>query len=820
MARATDANLQLQLQTSLPFLLWETDAYIANNMSFPLHQLVALLLHGMSLDASLSSGRPFAQLMAPTQCHVALTKLVSCGLSLDQPYEDPDLFISAIQAASAIAGECAELTLSADGAIESLSFATFNASVQRDRRVRRASNINYLASMELSQLKRSNGSGLYWLGPLGDLILGTGDFIYPPQRIQGSRFHTYLSDLLDFAEVPEKWRGRDAIVARAVSIWYNTAMWPPELRRTVWEAVDVQLDLQARASFKSESTRAACISERFPILLSRLPAMNELVLHLPPQEAFDLISHLASKASKISQLTTLDAYLEVDSLIAEWLPAIRAEETLNNLQATPRDKVAWLIKKIGAMESAPKLLPASQSGIYNSPALMTKTQSAAMVDIVRSQAFLSLISEVQPYLANVSLGHSGGASQDALFRVLRRCFRNDNEISPITAVAQWLMSDIDALPYHEFFTQMVWVRDNMKVYVGRGVASDANWNPLPLSDGFLITDAVLAKMMKGEYDKINYYNEVYLALKSFVNSEPEVAMSSNSLWTDTDAMRRMLPVCNKLFELFGYGGPDKPNSFSSVVTNAISFIDNAPSGLRDMHVQKVAAGLPLLLEAVGKTWRETMSGMPMMPFPATFVNPVLHSRHLQTMATDQTAAAQAQLMNKSYPGFLAAIAKTAPTATAVMPPTGLVTTASGKRPAAQALGGPQKIGTSSVTFAPSTSSTTATKSPPPTKSPAQRGSDALGELAAHVSETNSTVTIKAPRTIGTGSVYVKSELAKLEGCKVFDRCWPVGVSIKPWPENLKFCPCKGQKGHEPNGKMHQFKPGFSQKVQKPPFRKP
>ena len=217
-----------------------------------------------------------------------------------------------------------------------------------------------------------------------------------------------------------------------------------------------------------------------------------------------------------------------------------------------------------------------------------------------------------------------------------------------------------------------------------------------------------------------------------------------------------------------------------------------------------------------------MSGMPLMPFPATFVNPVLHSRHLQTMATDQTAAAQAQLMNKSYPGFLAAIAKTAPTATAVMPPTGLVTTekASGKRPAMQALGGPQKIGTSTVTFAQVPSSPPASKSPQPAKSSTQRANEMVGALAAHVKETNTTVTIKSPRSSHPGSVYVKSELAKLEGCGVFDRCWPVGVSIKPWPENLQFCPCKNQQGHGPNGKMHQFKPGFAEKVQKQPFRRP
>ena len=62
----------------------------------------------------------------------------------------------------------------------------------------------------------------------------------------------------------------------------------------------------------------------------------------------------------------------------------------------------------------------------------------------------------------------------------------------------------------------------------------------------------MTKMNNGEYDKIHFYNEVYLAIRSFVNGEPETGMIADSLWTDTDAMRRMLPSCNKLFELYKY----------------------------------------------------------------------------------------------------------------------------------------------------------------------------------------------------------------------------------------------------------------------------
>ena len=83
-------------------------------------------------------------------------------------------------------------------------------------------------------------------------------------------------------------------------------------------------------------------------------------------------------------------------------------------------------------------------------------------------------------------------------------------------------------------------------------------------------------------------------------------------------------------------------------------------------------------------------GMPGMPFPASFVNPTLHASHLEAIATDQAAAAQAQLMNKSYPGFLSAIAKNVSAGAAVVPPTGLVhsSKASGKRTVGFANPGP------------------------------------------------------------------------------------------------------------------------------------
>ena len=103
---------------------------------------------------------------------------------------------------------------------------------------------------------------------------------------------------------------------------------------------------------------------------------------------------------------------------------------------------------------------------------------------------------------------------------------------------------------------------------------------------------------------------------------------------------------------------------------------------------------------------------------------------------------------------------------------------------------------------------------------ADKPEDYIGQAADMVSENQTTVTITNRTNKSSKSVYVKSELAKLEGCKVDERCWAVGVSLKSFPRNLVFCNHKGKLGHGPLGRMHQFKPGFSAKVQRAPFRKP
>ena len=106
------------------------------------------------------------------------------------------------------------------------------------------------------------------------------------------------------------------------------------------------------------------------------------------------------------------------------------------------------------------------------------------------------------------------------------------------------------------------------------------------------------------------------------------------------------------------------------------------------------------------------------------------------------------------------------------------------------------------------------------KAASEKPEELLGTAASLVSETNTKISIKGKWGDKSAHTYVKHELAKLEGCKVGDRCWAVGVSVKPFPQNLVFCNHKGKPGHGPHGRMHTFKPGFSARVQRRPFREP
>ena len=42
----------------------------------------------------------------------------------------------------------------------------------------------------------------------------------------------------------------------------------------------------------------------------------------------------------------------------------------------------------------------------------------------------------------------------------------------------------------------------------------------------------------------------------------------------------------------------------------------------------------------------------------------------------------------------------------------------------------------------------------------------------------------------------RAALAKICGCGPRDKCWPVAMSLQPWPLKLRLCPSKSKPGHE------------------------
>ena len=823
LVRVTDAKLTLQ--SALPYLTWQPDPFVAGGSVCPLSELSACLYYGITPEVGMLRRPPFAQVLSVHQCHLALQKLVECGLSLNTAYE-PDTFAAAVYLAADRAGPCPELTMTAGNVWAVETFAEHTARVgRRAQQITQDPSLDFITNIELGRLTQTTDMGQLHLAPLADMVIGTGDFVGAECRLAGTRFHTYMTDIVELANIPVSMRLRAPIVARSVCEWYVHSVWPIELRNTVMEAVDTQLDLQARARYHNSATSAACIAERFETLLKRLPSLREVLHPLPAAEAYKLAAHLVTKLSDVqSSQAAMADYCEADKVVEKLLPSMRACPLP---PTAARDKIGWIVQRVSAIKAAPKLLPSigGSSGGFGS-ALVAKGQAASLSDIVTSRSFLSLVADVQPHLTAIAGGLACANSVDAVFNCLRRCFLVEETngvltVAPITAVVQWLASDVEPLPYHEFFTEMVWVRDNLPTYFGRGIASDDLWNLLPMAAGFVLASEVVRKLREGLFHLINFYNEIYLALRSFINGEAEVGMDPKQLWRDTDAMRRMLPVCNKAFEMLGYGGPERPYSFASVITTAIAYIDNAPVGLNEVHIAKVAAGMPLLLEAVGKTYAETMKGMPGMAFPSSFVNPTLHATHMEAIATDQAAAAQAMMLNKSYPGFLSAIARSVSLNTAVIPSTGLVqshSTAAGKRPAAAAATSVSKV-VKLAGVSPAASSTLPATVANSTKQGSTTAEGYIG-LAAHmVKQNNTTLTITNPRSKAE-HVFVKHEMAKLQNCGVHEKCWGVGASVRNYPENLMFCTEKGKPGHEAKGIKHQFILGFSSKVQNPPFRKP
>jgi hypothetical protein len=818
---------EVDLVAMLPTLDWRDDPHIPNTKAVPTWQVAGAVLHGLSGDADILASPPFSILPRPAKLESVLMYLKSQGLDTGKAYSTLDAFISAVRQLSLNLPPCDELTIvRATDCLEAETFESWNRRHGGALgRLRQSDALNVTTHMRIGKLTTQE-AGKQVLGPWGDLVLAIGNYVMPPSRVVDEPLDVYVSDWMEAVEVATHHRNRLPLVARLMCEWYTIAMWPAKLRNTVLDPIDAQLDLQARRLYADKQTREECIESRFDVLLKHLPALRSVLLPAAGKQAHGLAQHLANKLCEgVVDLVSLDLYEELEELVGTWLPGVQAEVTL----ATPSARVAWLVRRATAMKEAPKLLPSDggASGSSKSTSLLSKVQAHSMVDICKSSQFLTLVSDIQPYLDQISAGMTGDDAGDAVFNVLRRCFKSDQEHRPITAVVQWLVSDVQALPYHEVFTKLVWVRDNMVKYLGRGIGSDSEWMPLERSEGYVVLQAVKSRMDSGYYSKINYYNEVYLRLRSYINSEAETEMDPELLWQDTDAMRRRLPSCNKLFELYGYGGPGQDNSFASIVNLAISYIDNAPTGLKKIHQAKVAHAMPLLLDDVGSTWKETMAGDPNMTFFRSFVNPTLHASHLQAMATSQAAASHVQLVNSAYPGFLKQIAETAQASTPVMPNTGLVNkyvpkpqTTTNKRPIAAVSAPSQQPSTSGVSF-----SAAATAKHPIIPEWAanldkkgQMHPDGWVGLSANlVEENNVTVSLQLPEKKIT---FVKSELAKELKCKIGDKCWAVGCTMHPSPKNQVFCRFKGQPGHKQGGAAHTFPPGFSAKVQVPPFRLP
>ena len=177
--------------------------------------------------------QPFRGVASVQQCEPALAKLVEHGLSLDDVHT-PDTFAAAAKLAATAAGDCTELTLRLTHLWAAETFAQQGARVAHAQRAQRSRNLNFICNMEIGRLVQANDDGRMLLAPLADLMLGTGEFLNAERRSTNTRFHMYLSDLVELADIPAAMRTRLPIVARSVSDWYTRAMWPAELRGTVF----------------------------------------------------------------------------------------------------------------------------------------------------------------------------------------------------------------------------------------------------------------------------------------------------------------------------------------------------------------------------------------------------------------------------------------------------------------------------------------------------------------------------------------------------------------------------------------------------------
>jgi hypothetical protein len=487
------------------------------------------------------------------------------------------------------------------------------------------------------------------------------------------------------------------------------------------------------------------------------------------------------------------------------------------------------------LDKANKLLPASQPskpGNKKGPLpIADKVHASLMGQLITSMEFINLWSTIHPQLELIKAGMIEDTLDDTLSQVLGMCFSNDAEGGPIIWVVQWLVSDLSALPYHLFFIEMLVVRNKKAVYIGCCIARDASGDPLEGAAGFVVTDDIVTKMDNGQFHLINFYNDLLLPLRSYVNQSKEAAIDPSRLWKETELMREILPIGSNLFQAYGYGSAAKDNSFGSLVEKVISFIQGAATPMKAYHIQKVASNMPRILKAAGETFVEAMYSPPTAIFPSSFLNPVTHAAHLEDLRINVEASRQMTTLGRAFPGLMNHLAAAAvDPSTAFIPQTGLVTKyQSAKRPAPKPTPkGPVQGGDKSK---PSSSNSRAGPSQRSMAAPYMSGKssmhvkkqkpstpeDYLG-LGAHiVTENQSTVTITSSKPGGKASRYSKTEMARHLKCKAEDKCWAVGVSLKPHPQNLMFC---NNKSHRPDDPAHKFPQGFAQLVQSPPFHQP
>ena len=854
LVRITDASLPLS--SACPDLPWTADPHGCEGKTIPLAALTGVLAHGAYAAADIRDMSIASGALLPASAHRILASLVNHGLYLGAPYASTDALLAAVKAASSSAGVCEDLTIHQEDLFATQTFGHAQASLNsqsstsQNRGVATRSSsgqgpqaepsgdseaallrddaINFVSHLSFGSLVDAGGI----LAPFGDLSISCGPYYRANQRTEGSQFHCIMLDLRGMH--PPEIR-REQLLAGLIAQNWTSSMWPPPLRNTSFEPLANQLDVNARAKFASPRQRLSVLTERFTILLRTLPSLEKICGNMLPNEAYALLSPMSKQLVPLTDETSIDQFFELDKIVATWLLTVDSMASLS----TPREKVQWIVEKVKQLDKANKLLPAinpasAGKAKRGSRPIADKVHSSLMGQLITSTDFIKLWATVAPIISQIKKGELGECLDDQISRVLGYCFSNDDEGGPLIWVAQWLVSDLTALPYHLFFTEMIVVRNKKAIYLGHAIAKDASGIQLEGATGFVVTDEIVTKMDNGEFDKIHFYNELVLPLRSYVNQSREKAIEPSRMWRETEIMREVQMVGSYLFQAYGFGSAAKDNSFGSLIEKCIVFIQSAATPMKTYHVQKIASNLPRILKAAGDTFVEAMFSPPTIDFPSSFLNPVTHAAQLEDLRINTEASKQMTTLARAYPGLMHQLAAAAvDPLTSFIPQTGLVTQYSNKSqspkpgpPSAKrnTVGSKTGQGTSKPGGNPAQPATQGPSNSKPYISGKQSQAakrqkpstpeDYLG-LASHlVKENQSTVSISNPKTGQIVRKYNKTEMAKHLKCKAEDRCWPVGVSIKTYPQNLMMCNNRNHKADDP---AHQFPKGFSQQVQNPPF---